>query len=547
MRILNIIIILLVLSIPFAQAETVHKDGEMYKITERVTLSRGKGNITLNLSDPQQLEKYSPVNCFWDENLTGPGKIVDGILPPDVAFLNTSSLNLTWNFTLSANEIADGASEFILRLPVSFDALYTPYMNLSIRGQSQNVLYFNNVEGGLAYNTSFKTQRINYANISLHLWYVHLVGFLYPGQQYTLQLQLSHISNVTLLIYPYDYLKDNSTGFYLDSQHYTGDLATGFEFKTLTSNGISALHLNSAGPTGWPQAHFEQYISLNTTYSGPMYVSFAFEVYIPSEHVPDQTLNITFSTNEDSNSTYISLSEGLHTIRGNMRVDFQNENRVLLSIRSEYDFYIIINGYSQNVANGSFTDDYLPFLHTYMKPYGDVVVNVEEYYVPGAIVLPGSWQECMNLAIKYAPPALLLTILNESEIHTAIYTFLKVIQFASNLIYQAENFIGGVIMDILGYIVKGLYSIFNWVYTTVVHFMMSDAAWMFWAFLKAVWFVLQIGIYLFAVWITDSFFRGIAVLPERGFKGMIQEWSGVTSFIEDVAGRVMKTVGRFRG
>ena len=546
MRILSsIALVLIILSIPFVQAETVQKDGDMYKISERVTLSRGKGNITLNLSDPQQLEKYSPVNCFWDENLTGPGKIVDGILPPDVVFLNTSSLNLTWNFTLSSNEIADGASEMILRLPVSFNIpsnAIAPILNVTIQRASQSVVYFNNEKDGAGMNTSaLKNQQINYANLTLRLWYIHLVGILYPREQYTLHLSISDISNVTLLVYPYDYLKDNSTGFYLDSQHYTGDLATGFEFKTLTSNGISALHVNSAGPSGWPQAHYEQYISLNSSYSGLMYVSFAFEVYVP-QYNPSEVLNITFSTSADSNTTLISLSSGLHTIRGNMSLNFSGENKVLLSIRSSYDFYIIVDGYSDNMANGSFLDDGMPYLHTYLKPYGDVVVNSEEYYVPGAIVLPGSWQECMKLAIKYAPPALLPVILTEAAYHTAIYTMLKVVQFASYLMYQAMNYIGGIIMDLL----HDFVSLFNWIYTTIVHFLMSDAAWMVWAFLKALWFLLQIGVYVLAVWITDSFLRGIVALPERGFKGMVQEWSGVTEFVESVAGRLISIAGRFR-
>ena len=544
MRILSFILVLLVISIPFVQAETIKKEGNMYEITEWVTLSRGKGNITLNLSDPQEIAKYSPVNNFWDTNLTGPGKIVDGVLPPDFAFLNTSSLNLTWNFTLSSNEIADGASEFILRLPVSFDishGVITPVINLTIKKASQSVLWFSNSDGR---NTSdLKDMKIDYANLTLHMWYLHLIGILYPGTQYTLQLNLSHITNTTLLVYAYDYFNDNSTEFYINNQNYSGDLATGFEFQTLTSNGISALHVNSIGPSGWPQADYEQDITLNKSYSGLNYVSFAFEIYVPSDHYPSQILNVTFSTSTDTNTTLIDLSEGLHTIRGNMQLNFSGEKKVHLSITSEYDFYLIVNGYYENMANGTFLSDEMPYLHTYLKPYGDVVVNPEEYYVPGAIVLPGSWQESVDLALKYAPPSLLLVILNESEFHTAIYTFVKVVQFASYLMYQAMNFIGGEIKDLLHKIPPA----FDWIDPTRVHFLISDAAWVLWAFLKAAWFALQIGIYLLAVWITDSFLRGIAVLPEKGFKGMIQEWSGVTSFIEDVAGRVMRIAGRFRG
>ncbi len=544
LKFIAFVIFFLLLSIPFVQAEETKKIGNMYEITKHVKIERGNGTIPLNLSDPQELKKYSPVNNFWDTNLTGNGKIVDGILPPDFMFLNTSTLNLTWNFTLSSDMVADGASVFVIRLPVSFDASnnYAPLINLTISMGSQKVLYLSNFFNNVICSIDqMKDKVITYVNLTLHLWYLNLTGLLYPSERYTMYLNLSYLSNVTLLIYNYDYLQDNSTEFFMNNRKYTADLATGFEFKQLISNGISAIKVVGPNdPHVYPPANYTQKIALDSAYSGKMYVSFAIELYLTSETTSQVPLEIIICTGNNKNSTDLTnLSAGLQTIRGNMQLNFTGENYVNITIRFAYSFYVIFEGYSKYPANGTFiTDD----LHIYIKPYMDLVVNPEEYYLPGAIVLPGSWQKSFALALKYAPSSYLPVVLTNVIYLTTIYTFLKVFAYASYLMYKAENFVWGIIKDLL----HDLFDLFKWVYDAVVHWLISDVGMAIWALLEALWFIFQVVIYIAAVWITDSFLRGIAVLPERGFKGMLEEWSGVTSFIEGLAGRIGGIIGRFR-
>ena len=140
----------------------------------------------------------------------------------------------------------------------------------------------------------------------------------------------------------------------------------------------------------------------------------------------------------------------------------------------------------------------------------------------------------MALALKYAPPALLRVILVQAVYHTVLYTLLKVEATYSYLLYKEMDFISGLINDLLR---QELQTIFNWTYTTIVHWIISNVGWAIWAILKGAWFLFQVGIYVLAVWITDSFLRGIVALPDKGVHGMLDEWSGVTSFIEGIASK----------
>ncbi len=505
-RLLNFILILVIISIPFAHAQDFQNS--QHEITKVVHIYRGEGSIPLNLSDPKSLAAYAPTTRFWDENITGPGKILDGVLPPDFLFLNTTSISLSWNFTLSSDIIADGTSQFILRLPVSFlnDTNHSePEINITLMRAQKKVLIFDN---GGNQSDIVSSHIIKYVNLTLNLWYVNLTGFLFPAEQYQLKLTLSHISNPILLIYNYDYLDDNITVFYLDNENYSADLAVGFEFKQLTSNGISAVYVNS---------NCTQIIKLDSKYSGSFYVSFAWDIYSPLA----QNITLTL-TSASQNSMTISLQQGLNTVRGNLLVNLSGD-----TLKAEFSatspFYLIVDGISSDAMH-------LRFITIYTKLYGDIVINSDSYYTPGAVVLPGSWQKSIELAIKYAPPALLPVILVQAEYHTLIYTYLKIYAEFSNLLYQGMDFLAGIICGLF----HGLFMLFNWTYTTIVHWLMSDASWWFWAILEGVWFLLQVGVYVLAVWITDSFLRGIVALPDKGIKGMVQEWSEVTSFVENI-------------
>ena len=358
---------------------------------------------------------------------------------------------------------------------------------------------------------------------------MHLRGFLFPGDTYTLNLQLLGIEDPKVLVYNYDYLDDNETGFTLNGVDYAGDLGAGFEIYQLTSNGISALQV-----AAFPESYITQNITLSQSYSGDEYVSFAFLIY--SNNSGNITVNI--STSGDSNETTLSISQGTNTLRGQVKLHFSGENKIILCLTSHVPFYIITDGYSDEPITGSFqlASIFPNVLYIYMKLYGDIVVNSEEYYTPGAVILPGSWQESLALAIKYAPPAYLPVILTQAEYYTAIYTILKIEATASYLFYRAMDYIGGIIEKLI----NNVLSLFKWVYDTVVHWVISNVSWWLWALLKGIWFIFEITIFILAVWVITSFWYGILALPTKGVRGMLEEWSGVTNFVESIASRLRR-------
>ncbi|RLF43381.1 MAG: hypothetical protein DRN17_06455, partial [Thermoplasmata archaeon] len=174
--------------IPFAQAQEF--ENPQHEITKVVHIYRGKGSIVLNLSNPQDIQKYAPAERFWDENLTGPGKILDGILPPDILYVNSTSFSLTWNFSISSDIIANGASQFILRLPVSFDTSF-PNFNLKLSTGDSTVCEYSTTSNNLDLKTYVYSSSQYYTTFNTTESYItfRTLNFGHPfNQTYTWHL-----------------------------------------------------------------------------------------------------------------------------------------------------------------------------------------------------------------------------------------------------------------------------------------------------------------------------------------------------------------------
>ena len=559
--IVGFIIALLLLPSAYATYPSTTSD---VVITKHIHVESSNGTIPLNLSNPDEIKKYSPAQNLWDKNLTGGGKIIDGILPFDIADLNnTTWINLISNFSLSSKEIASGAFGFYLRLPMSFEINGESHIKLKIfqngieEYNTTHPFIFTEADPNTLETVSklwpFAETKIinntyNYLGHDFKIWYVHVNTFILPNCTYTIQVNLTNIQNITLFIYNYDYLQDNYTSFHINAnginEDVDGDLAYGIEVQNFVFSSISSYYQSYVSwtstqppnPTYVPYFEYFPYGDISG-YTGSQYISFAFEIYaFQSTHV-----EVHFKTATHSNYTSFDVDQGMNTIRGYVKLNFTDngnyfEEYFMTNHSVSYFLFPSDNTYFQ-LSLSPYYDYTFQF---YGKLYQDIAIHSEEYYSAGSIVLPGDFIQSMSLAIKYAPSSELPLVLFDAYGLTIGRTILDIFMWGSVFIVNALDWAWMKFGDII----KWLYSqsIIKWIVDTIVKVIIPAIIYYGTGVLQTLYLLISLFIYVLGVSFTKRFRDGLIKLPFEGIKGLEDEWEGIVTVVESIVSKIMGVI-----
>ena len=562
-----LLILVLIFSIPFASAEEIETkdDGGFVVVTEHLYAERGEGAYKLNLSNSQEVYNASPSKQLWDKNITGGGKIVDGLLPFDIINIsdNATEKNITVEGSVRFNktDIATGFSFFILRLPVSFNPAPTSQLEIKITNRGDviadrfNKVIFSDYYANGNYtlfnktNTLLVNKTYHYFGHRFNVWYVAMNAYIFPEERYNISINLYNISNVKVFVYPYDFLGDglNQTHLIVEQQlntHLSYDVGWGFEIKQFIFNTISTLEL-------------EKYDELRFTISNPptgVYnISYLLPVYITNNTNTSILLEF-WSNNAEALKKYTFNSSGFQIIKDKVQLNISGELTESIRTDNKSVYVFILPSAEKNIIFKH--EDYYPYGTPYLNYvitynikaalYQDIVIRKEGYYIGGSIELPGSVIQTWDLILKYAPNvdlglelkadsgAVIIALLHLSEdITTFICDELGPFEWVKFLLPLAPN----ALKQLLSALV-------NFVINTNIQFKLSKFAYLSMKFLSVSTDIVSLLIYVLGVWVVKRFRDGMVILPLKGYNAMLEEWEGVLNFIASIAKKISGVVKR---